>query len=68
MKFKKHEDKYQENEEKRDALRETIGLSSSYVAISLDKENIVEQIFKNMTSELSDADSSLLRSELASIV
>lgn len=66
MKFKKHDDKKQA-ETRNDSLADTVGLTSSYVAISLPKANIVDMTMKAV-GDLSDEDAQLLRSELEKLL
>lgn len=66
MKFKKHDDKHQA-ETKNDSLTDTVGLTSSYVSISLNKTNIISMTL-NGIADLSPEDAELLTEELEAIL
>lgn len=68
MIFKKHKDKKQLLEEG-NKLKETISLTSNYVAISLTPDNIVDMVVDNIDfSDVSTEDKELLISELKGLV
>lgn len=70
MRFKKHSDKHQLTDNRND-LQQALGLSAEFIAISLTKDNIIDQMLSGMESELKlikPEDKALLLSELESIL
>lgn len=67
IKFKKHKDKKQQ-EESKGALQETIGLLSTYVPISLTKDNIIQQILENFPCPIDKPEEEIFVGELSSIL
>lgn len=68
MTFKKHKDKAQiREEEKKNALRETVSLKEAFVSVSITSDNIVNLIMAEL-SEVEPEDKELLLTELKGIV
>lgn len=67
MKFKKHEDKKQK-ENAGNAFQETVSLTQTYTAISLNEDNIIQQTLDNLSKQLSPQELDLLMPELQAIL